>query len=91
MILPEPPVSGCPLRAFPAEVIGVDEHRGQVQIKGDAELLWLHEDPERPWQAKDSEASIRDVLKQTYTLTLGEYCLMHSRRVEDGEVSATQV
>ena len=87
LIFAEPPVAGCPLRAFPAEVIGVDETRREVDIKGDPQLLWLHEDPEEPWPVKDTQAALEELLTRTHTLSFGEYCAMHDRRVEDAEVS----
>ncbi|KAI0704561.1 hypothetical protein C8Q76DRAFT_820141 [Earliella scabrosa] len=41
MVLDEPPLPGCPWRAFPVEIVKCDGKRKRVQVAGDINLLWL--------------------------------------------------
>ena len=43
MVLQNPPTPECAYRAFPAEIVAVDEGKSMVTLQPDVQLLWLEE------------------------------------------------
>ncbi len=68
----EPLVDGCPITAFPVEVLAIDNATTTMKVRGDASLLCLDVD-DTDHNPHDALNSLSTVIEETRVITFTRY------------------
>ncbi len=69
-----PCVAGCPILAFPVEVLSIDNANSTIEARGDASLLCLDAyNPDVCGSSANTASNLSKMVEQTRTITFNRY------------------